>query len=86
MKRYALIRDGKIAKFRNIKDDDNIIIPKLLVHDYLIVEEDPLPEFDSETQRIVDSYNVETTRVVRTWTVIDKTAEEIEAEQNRGAI
>ena len=73
MIKYALIQDDKIIKFKNVFDDDTVIVPKLLAHDYLIVEEAPLPEFDPGTQRIIDSYEVEVERVVRVWTVNDKT-------------
>ena len=86
MKKYALVQDGKIIKFKTIQDDDTVIEPKLLAHDYLIVEEAPLPDFDPKTQRIIDSYEIEAERVVRVWTVENKTLEEIEAEQGGGEI
>ena len=86
MKKYALIQDSKIVKFKNIQDGDAVIVSKLLAHDYLIVEEAPLPCFDPKTQRIIDSYEIEAERIVRVWTVENKTLEEIEAEQGGGEV
>jgi predicted GNAT family acetyltransferase len=69
MLKYALIQNGKIIKFRNVPDDDTILINKLVAHGYLVVEEQPIPVFDQITQHISDRYEIQTDKVMRTWEV-----------------
>lgn len=72
MKKYAKIEDGKIAKFKIVPDDDAVIVPKLLAHGYLIVEEETLPAFDWVTQTLIDDYEIQAERVLRVWAVEER--------------
>jgi len=72
MKKYAMVKDAEIIKFRNVPDDDLLIIAKLDAHGYLPVEEDVAPECDYATQTIADSYEVQENRVLRQWTVTER--------------
>jgi hypothetical protein len=76
MKKYALIRDNKIVKFKNVPDDDIIIVPKLLAHDYRIVEEQVIPKHDYVTQTLSDIYEVQKDKVLRVWKVAERPFEE----------
>ena len=76
MKKYALVQKDKITKFRNISDEDNVIIPKLLAHGYLPVEEQKIPVYDDITQTLLDSYEVQEGRVLRVWTIKERNFEE----------
>jgi len=79
MKKYALIKDKKIVKFRNVPDDDTVIVSKLLAHDYLIVEDQEVPVHDYITQTLTDAYEVQKDKVLRVWTVAERPF--IEAQQ-----
>lgn len=72
MKKYALIQDNKIIKYKNIRDDDNVIITKLLAHGYRIVEEQEVPAHDYITQTLTDVYEVQKDRVLRVWNVEER--------------
>lgn len=72
MKKYALIRDNKIVKFKNVPDADTVIIPKLLAHNYRIVEEQKTPVHDYITQTLSDSYEVQKNKVLRMWKVEER--------------
>jgi len=76
MKKYALVQKDKIIKFRNISDEDNVIVPKLLAHNYLSVEEQKIPVYDNITQTLSDSYEVQESRVLRVWAVKERNFEE----------
>lgn len=76
MKKYALIRDNKIVKFKNVPDDDIVIVPKLLAHDYKIVEEQIIPKHDYITQSFLDIYEIQKDKVLRVWTVTERAFEE----------
>jgi hypothetical protein len=76
MKKYALIKDNKIVKFKNVPDDDTVIVPKLLAHDYRIVKEQAIPEHDYITQTLSDTYEVQIDKVLRVWTVAERPFEE----------
>ena len=76
MKKYALIQDNKIVKFKNVPDDDTVIVPKLLVHDYRIVKEQAIPKHDYITQTLSDTYEVQQDKVLRVWTVEERPFEE----------
>lgn len=70
--KYALIRNGKIIKFRNISTDDTLLINKLIAHGYLIVEDQPVPTFEQVTQHISDRYEIQNDKVVRKWEVHER--------------
>lgn len=72
MKKYALIKDKKIVKFKNVPDDDTVIVPKLLAHDYLIVEDQEVPVHDYITQTLTDAYEIQKDKVLRVWTVAER--------------
>ena len=72
MKKYAQIQDNKISKLINISDNDTVIVPKLLAHGYLIVEEQVIPDFDSITQTLTDSYEIQEDKVMRIWTITER--------------
>ena len=72
MKKYALVKDKKIIKFRNIPDDDTVIIPKLLAHDYRIVKDQEVPVHDYITQTLTDAYEVQKDKVLRVWTIEER--------------
>lgn len=76
MKKYALVQGGKIIKFKNVLDDDNVILPKLLAHSYLPVEEQAPPVRDQITQVLTDRYEVREAEVVRVWTIEERPFEE----------
>lgn len=67
--KYALIRGGKIIKFRNVPDDDELLIGKLLVHGYLIVTEGMIPPHDGVTQSLSERYEIQKDKVVRIWEI-----------------
>ena len=71
VKKYALIQKGKIIKFKNVPDDDTLVITKLLAHDYLPVIEGAIPPFDYITQSLVDSYEISADKVTRKWTIAE---------------
>ncbi|GAJ05363.1 unnamed protein product [marine sediment metagenome] len=76
MKKYALIQDDKIIKYKTIPSNDNVIIPKLLAHRYRIVEEQPAPVHDYVTQTLSDSYEIQQDRVLRVWAVEERSFDE----------
>lgn len=69
MQRYTLVKDGKMIKHKVVSKDDKVILPKLLKHGYLRVDEDALPKFDNKTQRLRDYYDIQKNKVIRKWTV-----------------
>lgn len=74
--KYAKIENEKIVKLKNVPDDDTVIVPKLLAHDYRIVEEQSIPEHDYITQTLSDVYEVQQDKVLRVWTVAERPFEE----------
>lgn len=76
MKKYALIQDNKIIKFKNVPNDDAVIVPKLLAHEYLIVEEQATPSYDWITQTLTDDYETQKNRVLRVWTIEERSFSE----------
>lgn len=70
--KYALIRNGEILKFKNVPDDDTLIIGKMLAHGYLPVIEDAVPIFDYITQSCSDTYEISTDKVTRKWMVTEQ--------------
>jgi len=76
MKKYAKIEDGKIVKFKTVSDNDKIIVPKLLAHNYRIVEEQPVSVYDYITQTLTDSYEIQKDKVLKVWTVEERSFEE----------
>jgi hypothetical protein len=81
MKKYALIKEAKIIKFRNTPDGDVLIITKLLAHNYLPVEEQNTPSYDSITQILTDSYVIQEDKVLRQWVIEERPFSE--AQQNK---
>jgi len=67
--KYALVQDGKIIKYRNVDDADSLLIGKLLLHGYMVVEELTPPAFDFATQSLSDRYEIQTGKVARIWEV-----------------
>lgn len=76
MKKYAKIEKDKIVKFKTVTDDDKVIIPKLLAHDYRIVEEQPVPKHDYITQTLTDSFEIHKEKVLRVWTITERLFDE----------
>lgn len=76
MKKYALIQNNKIIKFRNIPDDDIIIVIKLLEHKYLPVKEEIIPIHDYSTQMVVDSFEIHKTEILHVWNIIERSFDE----------
>jgi galactose mutarotase-like enzyme len=76
MKKYALVQKDKIIKYKNISDTDNLIVSKLLAHGYLPVEEQAVPVYDDTTQTLSDSYEIQTDKVLRIWTIKERPFEE----------
>jgi len=72
MKKYALIQDNKIVKVKNVHDNDTVIVPKLLAHNYLPIEEQTVPAYDYITQTLTDNYEIQKSRVLRIWTVTER--------------
>ena len=71
--KYALIKNNKIIKFRNTKDE--MLIDKLLNHGYLpVIEETPSCDW---TQTVSDSYSIQKDVVKHIYTVQDLPIEEI---------
>jgi len=78
MKKYALVQDNKIVKFRNVDESDYILIPKLVAHNYFLVEETIQPEIDQLTQILTDSYEVLKDKVEHRWTITTRSVEEVQ--------
>jgi len=76
MQKYYLVRDEKIVKSKNVRDDDNIIISKLFAHGYRIVEEQEVPAHDYITQTLTDAYEIQKDKVLRVWKVEERPFEE----------
>lgn len=76
MKKYALIQNNKIIKYKNISDNDKVILPKLLAHGYLPVVEQIIPVHDDITQTLSDSYEIQKDQVLRVWTIEERPFEE----------
>lgn len=74
--KYAKIKEGKIVKFKTVQDDDTVIVPKLLAHDYRIVEEQAIPKHDYVTQTLSDTYEVQKDKVLRVWVVVERPFED----------
>lgn len=72
VKKYALIRNGKIENIRNVPDNDTLIIKKMIAHGYLLVIEKPVPIFDYITQSLSDSYEINADEVTRKWMVTEQ--------------
>jgi len=70
--KYALIKDSKIVKFKNISSNDTLLISKLLPHNYLPVEEQTIPEYDNITQILEDTYEVQENKVLHVWTIRER--------------
>ena len=69
VKKYALIRNEKIAKLRNVPDDDTVAITKMVAHGYIPVVEGAVPIFDYITQLVSDTYEISADKVTRKWTL-----------------
>jgi len=76
VKKYAQIRNGKIANIRNVPDNDTLILKKMLAHGYLPVIEGHVPVFDFITQSLSDSYKINADNVTREWTVTEQRFDE----------
>lgn len=76
MKKYALVQNNKIIKFKNISDDDNLIVSKLLAHGYLPVVKQIIPVHDDITQTLSDSYEIQKDKALRVWTIKERSFEE----------
>lgn len=76
MKKYALVQNNKIIKYKNISDTDNLIVFKFLAHGYLPVEEQTVPVHDYITQTLSDSYEIQIDKVLRVWTIEERPFEE----------
>lgn len=76
VKKYALIQKGKIAKLRNVPDDDTLAITKMVAHGYIPVVEGAVPMFDYITQLASDTYEINADKVTRKWTVNEQQFEE----------
>jgi len=76
VEKYAMVKDGKIVKYKAIDSSDEIIKPKLIAHGYLIVIEGAVPAYDSITQILIDSYTITKDSVIRTYTLQNKTLDE----------
>lgn len=70
--KYALVKDNEIVKFKSVPIEDNVIISKLLAHNYLIVEEQEAPIHDYITQTVSDFYEIQKDRVLRTWSIQER--------------
>jgi|GEM_PF-1442363 long-subunit acyl-CoA synthetase (AMP-forming) len=79
MKKYAKIEKGKIAKFRRVHVDDKIIVPKLLAHGYLIVDETERPPFDPTTQARSFEHNIKSQKVKRVCIITERVLKESKA-------
>ena len=76
MKKYALIRNSKILKFKNVPDDDKLAVTKMLAHGYLPVIEGAIPIFDYITQSVSDTYEISGDKVTRKWMVNEQQFDE----------
>ncbi len=72
MKKYVLVKNGVIQKFKTIDDNDMVIVPKLTSHKYLPFEEEIQPSFDYITQALTDNYEIQPDKVMRVWSVTEK--------------
>lgn len=65
--RYALVAGEEIVKFRNVPDGDDLLIGKLVQHDYLPVIDAVPPVVDDATQSLSEKYEIGELKVVRKW-------------------
>ena len=77
MARYALVQKDKIVKMRQADTDDAVLIPKLLAHGYLIVEETLPPMIDPITETLSFEYTIKDGKVVKSYTVTPRSTQEI---------
>jgi len=70
--KYALVKGEEIIKFRNVSDDDNLLIGKLSKHGYRVVVESVPPVADDATQSLSDKYVIQDDIVARNWTVRER--------------
>jgi hypothetical protein len=76
MIRYGLIRDNEIVKIRSLVTDDVVLVPKLMKHDYRIIEEQAIPVHDLITQLLTSSYEILSDKILKQWTVTEKSLAE----------
>lgn len=72
MIRYGQVRDNGIVKIRSLVTDDVVLIPKLIKHDYRIIEEQAIPVHDPTTQLLSSSYEILSDKILKQWTVTEK--------------
>ena len=72
---YAKVENNEVTKIREFDGPDAVLEPKLLVHGYRIGE-DGNPSYDPATQvrSTIPIYDIQATKVVRAYLVVDKTA------------
>lgn len=75
-KKYALVQDGKIVKIRIIDESDMTLIPKLMTHHYLPIEETIPPAHDYVTQTMKESLEIKADKILQSWTVIERPFDE----------
>lgn len=86
MSQYARVSEGSIVEMLELDDAwyQNLLAsgnPKAQI--FRIVVENPRPNYDPTTQVLEELLTIEPTRVVRGWTVRDKTAQEIADERRQ---
>ena len=83
--KWAMLKDGKIIKFKTIKSDDMVVKPKLIAHNYVLVKESVIPNYSMVEETITSKYKIEFDKVVRVYTIIKKSAVEIKDIKTRMA-
>jgi len=79
MKKYALVQEGKIVKFRDVDESDAVLMPKLIAHHYLPVVADAKPTIDHLSETLSDDYVILDTKVEHNWIVTPLPPEEAAA-------
>ena len=72
MIRYGQVRDNEIVKIRSLVTDDEILVPKLIKHDYRIIEEQAIPVHDQTTQLLTSSYEILEDKILKLWKVTER--------------
>ena len=84
--KWAMVRDGKIVKFKTIKADDTIMKPKLIAHNYVIAEETSIPNYDPIKEIVTFKYEINSNKVVKAYTIEKRSDAEIKEIKTKRAV
>ncbi len=82
MIRYGQVRNNEIVRIHSLVTDDAVLVPKLIKHDYRIIEEQDIPVHDQVTQLITSSYKILDDKILKLWTVTERAFTESKVVKN----